>query len=225
MYAPSPLSAVFALQMLYGSPALLCHGKVSVCFRSPPSLSSLCKMLTVFSHPISLISFSCNVFCLVSQCIHAKGQYFKLFEYTKLLRYHYDRRPFCQNIFFSSIFLPPQILYYIFAFCMVSGFICWVWFCHLVGFFWLWLCNHLQTWITVMILLTKVGPVLVFNVSMFCEGVPFPCNYPLQHQGTPWSVGLCWMEREGGNRFYGNDRENFMVVITRGVPSTWSFPL
>lgn len=120
MYAPSPLSAVFALQMLYGSPALLCHGKVSVCFRSPPSLSSLCKMLTVFSHPISLISFSCNVFCLVSQCIHAKGQYFKLFEYTKLLRYHYDRRPFCQNIFFFQYFSASSdfILY----FCILYGF-------------------------------------------------------------------------------------------------------
>lgn len=127
----------FALQILYGSPTSLCLGKISVCFRSPPPLSSLCKMLIVFSNLISLISFSWNVFVLFHDAFMQKVNILKLFEYTELLRCCYARRPFWQNNYFFQYFFTSysQILYYIFSFCMVWGFICWVWFCCLVFFF------------------------------------------------------------------------------------------
>lgn len=102
----------FALQILYGSPVSLCHGKISVCLRSPsdPSLPSLRCLLPLFNHPSCLYIFLLKCLFLVLCCLLAKG-ILKLFEYTKLLMWCYARRRFWQlltGIWYNDKYQPDR---------------------------------------------------------------------------------------------------------------------
>lgn len=99
-YALSPLSAMLCSTNTLWLPYLTMSWQ-DFCVpqnSSFPSSPSVRCLLPLFSHPISLYIFLLKCSCLLSCCLHAKGQCFKTLQIYKTLKIL-----LCQKMFLAAI--------------------------------------------------------------------------------------------------------------------------